>query len=160
MDSKKFNTQCLPPIPADKKGIFSRPNEPGDWVYIYPIRIYSKDSDNPNYRFGVVSFFIKNKNEWLAVTVRQIFLKSWTPNNITSVLGSKEPIIGKDAFTFEWTSEITKDISEDSKIFTDNGHFGKIIKELDPVTVLIKVDDMIINTETFKNEGFWAQIAS
>jgi hypothetical protein len=141
------------------KGVKNKPKEPGNWIYDYPIRVYSKDPDDPNYRFGVISFFIQNSEQWLAVTVRQIFLKDWMPDNITSVLNSKESVTGKDVYTFEWSSEIRKDISQDLKIINDKGHFGKIIRELDPMTVLIKVDDSIIATDAFKNEGFWTQMA-
>ncbi len=141
------------------KGIKNKPNTNEKWVYIYPVPIYSKDNNHPDYRFGKVSFFMEYSNKWMAVTVRQIFLKDWVPNDMLSVFKSKESTVSKIVNWFEWSTETKADISQDPKIIK-KGVLGKVLKELDSTMVLIEVDKSFIKNSEFQNEGFWTQIAN
>jgi hypothetical protein len=143
------------------KGIANKPEGPATWVYIYPVRIHSQDEDGVC-RFGVVTYFQPSPDssgEWVAITVRQIFLKDWKPNDSQSVANSSERVVGKDVYLHEWTEpKRSADISSDPTIFLRKGRLGKVVRELNKTIVMIKVDDAYTHDEGFKTKGTWARM--
>ena len=76
-----------------------------------------------------------------------------------SVLKSEDCAVSKHVHCFEWIDNNRADISQNPTIITEKGYFGKVVEELDPMTVLIEVDEKFSMSDKFQNEGFWTQIA-
>ncbi len=146
------------------KGIRNKPTTVGKWIYVYPVRVYSKEEDDPNYRFGVISYCINmgppGMDKWYAFTVRQIFLRNWNPGNIESCFDG-ENVQNKKAYLFSWVNKNNAaDVSQNKDIIVPKGYFGQVKKEFrESNMVMLEIDKTVVESQDFINEGFWAQMA-
>jgi hypothetical protein len=121
-------------------------------------RIYSQDEGEDEMRFGVISYFVKKDGHVLAVTLFQLFAKSWNPQAGMSY-DAREHVLGKKAFRFKWADPAkSKNKSSDKALIKEMGEFGTVIHVSQPC-VVIKVNPRIAEAEEFLQGGYWMKLA-
>jgi hypothetical protein len=131
-------------------------------VYVFlnsEFRIYSQDEGDDMMRFGVISFFVKQQDRALAVTLFQLFSKRWDP----AVPGSEdplEPVVGKVATRFRFANpDVRPGKAADKSLIRDSSEFGAVVSATHPF-VMISVHPSIASSEEFLNNGVWMKAAA
>lgn len=142
-------------------------------AYLYPIRIYSQDDNDPEMRCGVLSFCAPVNGQWLGFTVFHLFTKTWNPDAVRmtpentfqehrlfgDLFDPAACVTGKTCYRFAWMGDQRADKTTDATLLRKMGRIGTVIKgmpEGNMATILL--DAGFVASPGFRTEGFWARL--